>query len=69
MTLSSKIRKESRVENVVVDHLSRLTVEGKFEPKEPIKDSFPDEQLFAATALPWYANIMNYLVTREKTSH
>ena len=54
---------------MVVDHLSRLTVEGKFEPKESIRDSFPDEQLFVVTALPWYANIVNYLVTRETPSH
>ena len=40
------------VADVVADHLSRLTVEGIFEPNEPIRDSFPDEQLFAATTLP-----------------
>ena len=54
---------------MVADHLSRLTVEGRFEPKEPIRDSFPDEQLFAATALPLYASIVNYLVTRETPSN
>jgi hypothetical protein len=28
----------------------------------PIRDAFPDEQLFAVTELPWYAHIVNYLV-------
>ena len=54
---------------MVADHLSRLTVEGRFEPKDPIRDSFPDEQLFAATALPWYADIVKYLVIGETPSH
>ena len=46
----------------MADHLSRLTFE---EVKEeiPIRDSFPDEQLFAVTELLWYAHIENYLVT------
>ena len=54
---------------MVADHLSRLTVKGKFEPKEPIRDSFPDEQLFVATTLLWYTDIVNYLVTGETLSH
>jgi hypothetical protein len=47
---------------MVADHLSRLTFE---EVKEeiPIRDAFLDEQLFAVTELPWYAHIVNYLVT------
>ena len=46
-----QIKDKKRVENVVADHLSRLTFE---EVKEdiPIRDSFPDEQLFAVTKLP-----------------
>jgi hypothetical protein len=56
-----QIKDKKGVENVVADHLSRLTFE---EVKEeiPIRDSFPDEQLFAITKLPWYAHIVNYLV-------
>uniref|UniRef100_A0A2N9IQP0 Reverse transcriptase RNase H-like domain-containing protein n=1 Tax=Fagus sylvatica TaxID=28930 RepID=A0A2N9IQP0_FAGSY len=43
-----QIKDKKGVENVVADHLSRLTFE---EVKEeiPIRDSFPDEQLFAVT--------------------
>ena len=50
------------VENMVANHLSRLTFE---EVKEeiPIQDAFPDEQLFVVTELPWYVHIVNYLVT------
>jgi hypothetical protein len=57
-----EIKNKKGVENVVVDHLSRLTFE---EVKEeiPIRDAFPDEQLFAVIELPWYAHIVNYLVT------
>uniref|UniRef100_A0A2N9FJE9 Integrase catalytic domain-containing protein n=1 Tax=Fagus sylvatica TaxID=28930 RepID=A0A2N9FJE9_FAGSY len=57
----SKTRKEWRMEWRMADHLSKLTFE---EVKEeiPIRDSFPDEQLFAITKLPWYAHIVNYLV-------
>uniref|UniRef100_A0A2N9HVI2 Integrase catalytic domain-containing protein n=1 Tax=Fagus sylvatica TaxID=28930 RepID=A0A2N9HVI2_FAGSY len=56
-----QIKDKKGVENVVADHLSRLTFE---EVKEeiPIRDSFLDEQLFAVTKLPWYAHIVNYLV-------
>uniref|UniRef100_A0A2N9J7F6 Integrase catalytic domain-containing protein n=1 Tax=Fagus sylvatica TaxID=28930 RepID=A0A2N9J7F6_FAGSY len=45
-----QIKDKKGVENVVADHLSRLTFE---EVKEeiPIRDSFPDEQLFAVTKL------------------
>ena len=57
-----EIKDKKGVENVVADHLSRLTFE---EVKEeiPIQDAFPDEQLFVVTELPWYAHIVNYLVT------
>ena len=57
-----EIKDKKGVENVVADHLSRLTFE---EVKEeiPIRDVFSDEQLFAVTELLWYAHIENYLVT------
>ena len=57
-----EIKDKKGMENVVADHLSRLTFE---EVKEEISilDAFPDEQLFAVIELPWYAHIVNYLVT------
>ncbi|XP_058211593.1 uncharacterized protein LOC131323767 [Rhododendron vialii] len=56
------------VENVVANHLSRLEFE---DPTSylPIVDTFPNEQLFAANMCPWFANIANYLVTRQIPPH
>ncbi|XP_040956132.1 uncharacterized protein [Gossypium hirsutum] len=56
-----EIRDKKRCENLVADHLSRLPI-----PVDdtPLKDNFPDENLFSANAVhPWYADIVNYLVT------
>ena len=50
------IKDKKGVENVVADHSTSST---------PIQDSFPDEQLMAIKALPWYADIINYLVTGQ----
>ena len=56
------IKDKKGVENVVVDHLSRLVSATTFEGL-PIGDTFPNEQLFALIHCPWYADIVNYLVT------
>ena len=56
------IKDKKGVENVVADHLSRLVSETTFEGL-PIGDTFPDEQLFDLVHYPWYAEIVNYLVT------
>lgn len=62
-----EVRDKKGVENVVADHLSRI-VQDKVEHVD-IKERFPDEQLFrvqtSSQELPWYADIVNYLVTRE----
>ncbi|KAL6340109.1 hypothetical protein AAG906_038944 [Vitis piasezkii] len=55
------------VENVVVDHLSQVKVEPHFEEAQ-INDEFPDDALCAMEKLPWFANIVNYLATRELPS-
>lgn len=31
----------------------------------PIAETFPDEQLKHVSQLPWYADIVNYLVTNQ----
>ena len=50
-------------ENVVADHLSRIV---SLEDSVPLQDSFPDEQLLAVgTSVPWYADLVNYLVTKR----
>ena len=58
------IKDKKGVENVVADHLSRLVPESD-SLDIPIGDSFPDEQLFALVHYPWYADIVNYLVTGQ----
>ena len=52
-------------ENVVADHLSRILV--KNHESIPIKESFPDEQILevSQTRIPWFADIVNYLVVRQ----
>ena len=59
------IKDKKGVENVVADHLSRLTFEDHSTGSTLIWDSFPDEQLMVITALPWYTDIVNYLVTGQ----
>ncbi|GJS17132.1 putative nucleotidyltransferase, ribonuclease H [Tanacetum coccineum] len=49
---------------VVADHLSRI-IPPPFNPFDVIKESFPDESLFEVSKLPWYANIVNYLVVKK----
>ncbi|XP_052172242.1 uncharacterized protein LOC127788168 [Diospyros lotus] len=66
-----EIRDKKGVENVVADHLSRLPCQNLNQFENPIQDSFPDEQLFQTNTqtepltFPWYADIANYLVTRQ----
>jgi len=59
-----EIRDKKGCENVVADHLSRLLVESQ-EGLFPLNDSFPDEQLLHISSLPWFADIVNYLVLEQ----
>lgn len=63
-----EIRDKNGSENVVADHLSRLIVESS-EDSIPITETFPDEQLMHVSSIPWFADIVNYLVTSEMPSH
>ena len=54
-----EIRDKKGSENVVADHLSRLTITPAEE--QPINECFPDEQLMSMTTAPCYADIVNYL--------
>ena len=52
------------MKNVVVDHLSRLTIaHNTHDP--PSNDEFPEESLLLVESTPWYAHITNYLTTGE----
>ena len=52
------------VENVVADHLLRLTIAHNTH-NPPINDEFPEESLLLVENTPWYAHIANYLATVE----
>ncbi|XP_035545115.1 uncharacterized protein LOC118348198 [Juglans regia] len=62
------IKDKKGAENVVADHLSRLTFAEK-DHTNPILDSFPDEQLMSVENLPWFADIVNFLVTGQTPPH
>ena len=59
-----QIRDKKGVENVVADHLSRLTIAHNIH-NPPIFDEFPVESLLTVSIAPWYAHIANFLVTGE----
>jgi hypothetical protein len=65
-----EIRDKKGTENVVADHLSRLTMDFT-EDATPIFETFPDEQLMhiAYNPAPWFADIVNYLVTGQMPLH
>ena len=58
------IKDKKGVENVVAYHLSRLVSETTSEGL-PTSKTFPDEKIFVLVHCPWYADIVNYLVTRQ----
>jgi hypothetical protein len=65
-----EIRDKKGSENVVANHLSRLTVDF-IEDALPIAETFPDEQLvhISQTPTPWFEDIVNYLVTSQMPYH
>ncbi|XP_055812065.1 uncharacterized protein LOC129881982 [Solanum dulcamara] len=60
-----EIKDRRGCENQIADHLSRLEGSPHVAEQEPIKEEFPDEQLLEIEVqdLPWYADIVNYLVS------
>ena len=59
-----KIKDRKGVENVVVDHLSRLTI-AHDSHSPPINEEFPEESLLFIENALWYVHITNYLATGE----
>ena len=59
-----QIRDKKGVENVVVSHLSRLTIAHNTH-NPPIYDEFPEESLLTVESAPWFTHIANFLVTGE----
>ncbi|KAL3609128.1 hypothetical protein D5086_000148 [Populus alba] len=62
------IKDKKGIENVVADHLSRLTTDSKSDIT-PIDDYFPDESLLFVCTMPWFANIVNFLVSGQLPAH
>ncbi|XP_028964974.2 uncharacterized protein [Malus domestica] len=61
-----EIKDKKGSENVVVHHLSRLVHSNTEEDLIPLRESFPDEQLFSLKITdPWYADIINYKVIKR----
>ena len=57
-----EIKDKNGVENSVADHLSRMQIEDKHDL--PINDYLRDDTLLkVSAAYPWYANIVNYMVS------
>jgi len=62
------IKDKKGTENVVVDHLSRLTTDSRYDIT-PIDDYFSDESLLYVSIMPWFANIINFLVLGQLLAH
>jgi len=65
-----KIKDRKGSENYVTDHLFRIFHEN-VDDLLGFFDQFPDEQLLAVSraSLPWFAHIVNYLVTGDIRPH
>ena len=59
-----QIKDKKGVENVVANHLSRLTIAHNTH-NPPINDEFPKESLLLVENAPWYAHIANFLEKGE----
>ena len=59
-----QIKNKKGVDNVVADHLSRLTIAHDTH-SPPINDEFPEEYLLQLEKAPWYAHVANFLATGE----
>ena len=60
LNLEFKYKKGTK--NLVPDHLSSLNFDTILKLL-PLNESFLDERLISVEILPWYADIINYLVT------
>jgi len=62
------IKDKKDTENVVADHLSRLTIDSTSDITQ-INDYFPDEYLLFVATMLWFANIVNFLVSGHSLAH
>ena len=59
-----QIKDKKGIENVMADHLSRLTI-APITHSPPIHAEFPEESLLLVESTPWYAHIANFLSIKE----
>jgi hypothetical protein len=62
------IKDKKGTENVVVDHLSRLTIDSTSDIT-PIDDYFPNESLLSLSFVPWFGDIINFLASEYLSAH
>ncbi|KAK8684169.1 hypothetical protein V6N13_040200 [Hibiscus sabdariffa] len=58
-----EIRDRKGTGNQIADHLSRLENKSDCESNIEIKENIPGEKIIFSTAIPWYADIVNFLVS------
>jgi len=63
-----EIKDKKGTENVVADHLSRLTTDSRSDII-PIDDYFPDESLLSLSPMPWFGNFDNFLASGYLPAH
>ena len=68
MTKHEAIDDEKDTENVVADHLSKLTIDSTSDIT-PINDYFPDESLLSLSSMPWFAKNNNFLASGFLPAH
>ncbi|KAL9390435.1 hypothetical protein Peur_019040 [Populus x canadensis] len=63
-----EIEDDKGTENVVADHLSKLTIDSTTDIT-PIDDYFLDESSLSIASIPWSANIDNFLASGFLPAH
>jgi hypothetical protein len=63
-----EIKDKKGTDNIVADHLSKLTINSTFDIS-PIDDYFPDESLLSLSPMPWFANFVNFLALGYLSAH
>ncbi|KAH9685156.1 hypothetical protein KPL70_013841 [Citrus sinensis] len=66
--LDLEFKDKKGTKNIVAYHLSRYHFDTITEPLT-LNESFLDEQLMSVEVLPWYVDIVNYLVTGQLPEH
>jgi hypothetical protein len=63
-----EIKDKKGTENIVADHLSRLTIDSTSDITS-IDDYFLDESLLSLNSMPWFANHINFLASGFLPAH